>query len=105
MKTLLNDFKGFDLKTRLLKMQHHLEEATITTEASIMDMDYDVDLGVGIGHAVNLFMQEEEAEVLLSPITKLYLSTASRFNIQRQKIIQQHSSSPVVSIKQQQQLQ
>ena len=101
MKTLLNDFKGFDLKTRLLKMQHHLEEATITTEASIMDMDYDVDLGVGIGHAVNLFMQEEEAEVLLSPTTKLYISTARRFNVQRQKIIQQNSSSPVVSIKQQ----
>ncbi|KAG1466655.1 hypothetical protein G6F46_004839 [Rhizopus delemar] len=40
-------------------MQHHLEEATITAEE-------EMDLGVGIGHAVNLFMQEEEAERLTS---------------------------------------
>ncbi|KAG1044387.1 hypothetical protein G6F43_011463 [Rhizopus delemar] len=31
------------------------------------EADHEVDLGVGIGHAVNLFRQEEEAEVLLSP--------------------------------------
>ncbi|KAG1034388.1 hypothetical protein G6F43_013419 [Rhizopus delemar] len=71
MDTLLNDFKGIDLKTKLLEMHHHLEEASITTEASTMDTeeeaDHEVDLGVGIGHAVNLFKQEEEAEVLLSP--------------------------------------
>ncbi|KAG1440957.1 hypothetical protein G6F55_013364 [Rhizopus delemar] len=71
MDTLLNDFKGLDLKTKLLEMHHHLGEASITTEASTMDTeeeaDHEVDLGVGIGHAVNLFRQEEEAEVLLSP--------------------------------------
>src|SRR6478735_468998 len=67
METLLNDFKGLDLKTRLLEMQRHLGEASITTQASTMDTEEEVDLGVRIGPAVNLFRQEEEAEVLLSP--------------------------------------
>ncbi|KAG1167611.1 hypothetical protein G6F36_012488 [Rhizopus arrhizus] len=87
METLLNDFKGLDLKTKLLEMHHHLGEASIATEASTMDTeeeaDHEVDLGVGIGHTVNLFRQEEEAE----------------------QIIQQHPSSPVISTKQQQQTQ
>ncbi len=71
IETLLNDFKELDLKTRLLEMHHHFGVASITTEASTMDTeeeaDYEVDLGVKIGPVVNLFWQEEEAEVLLSP--------------------------------------
>ncbi|KAG0745630.1 hypothetical protein G6F57_005410 [Rhizopus arrhizus] len=71
IETLLNDFKELDLKTRLLEMHHHFGVASITTEASTIDTeeeaDHEVDLGVKIGPVVNLFWQEEEAEVLLSP--------------------------------------
>lgn len=67
------------------------------------EADHEVDLDVGIGHTVNLFSQEEEAEVLLSPNNETI--PLNRFNIQRQQIIQQHPSSPVISTKQQQQTQ